>query len=61
MERLAKILLPAVLLAITVSPTIAGQCARAAIIVPVYWFGQFYGWPALTFDTALRCVQWSLF
>lgn len=46
---------------IGVSNSVAGFCARAAVVVPIYWAGQFSGHEIISAATTQAVVLWHLF
>lgn len=61
MERLAPYVGLIILACIAVSNSVAGFCARAAVVVPLYWAGEFAGHPIISEATTQAAVLWHLF
>lgn len=59
-----RLLIPACLAVVTligVSDSVAGFCARAAVVVPLYWAGQFSGHEFISAASTQAAVLWHLF
>jgi hypothetical protein len=61
MQRLIPLACVAFVACVAVSDSVAGFCVRAAAVVPLYWWGQFYGWPSISEHATRAAVLWHLF